>query len=191
MANDISSNNQSISSIKALANVDDSYTILADRLSSFNFNGDIGKKISQESAADVLAGNIIFLSDPFYSDENQHFVTKKNQVVQADGSIRNYIYVLTKENIEEPFTYKSTFEDGSYDNAASFYTISDDINNVQLGTDGWLLTRNGNAIFSNVFVRGTIEATSGKFDGVLTAGVDSKDQPLVSRGADIVYVAAF
>jgi hypothetical protein len=40
-------------------------------------------------------------------------------------------------------------------------------------------------------VRGTIEATSGKFDGVLTAGVDSKDQPLVSIGADIFNGAAF
>jgi hypothetical protein len=95
MANDISSNNQSISSIKALANVDDTYTVLADRLSSFNFNGDIGKKMSQESVADVLAGDVIFVSDPFYSDENQYFVTKKQQIVQADGSIRNYIYVLT------------------------------------------------------------------------------------------------
>jgi microcystin-dependent protein len=185
MAKDISSNNQSISSIKALSNVDDSYTVLADRLSSFNFNGNIGKKISQESIADVIAGDIIFASNPSYSDENQYFVTKKEQIVQADDSIRNYIYVLTSENIEEPFTYNATFEDGSYDNATSFYTISDDISTVTLGTDGWLLTRNGNAIFSNVFVRGAIEATSGKFDGVLTAGLDSQDQPLVSIGSNI------
>jgi hypothetical protein len=115
----------------------------------------------------------------------------------VSGTVSNpenyfFLYYLSSENINEPFTYQSTFshvDNGityyGYNEQDSFDILSDDIENVLLGNDGWSITNNGNAVFSNVFVRGRIEATDGIFDGTLTAGFDENGTALVTIGKDI------
>jgi hypothetical protein len=46
----------------------------------------------------------------------------------------------------------------------------DDWANKSIGSSGWTITTEGNSVFSNVAVRGTIEATDGYFDGFLVIG---------------------
>jgi len=46
----------------------------------------------------------------------------------------------------------------------------EDWNNKYLGTKGWYLSNDGNAIFSNVAVRGRIEATEGSIEGDINLG---------------------
>lgn len=91
------------------------------------------------------------------------------------------VYYLNEFVNELQYTHLSDYLDiseselhyGGYNEDTSFYTVSDSLEDISIGTKGWKITNNGNAVFSNVFVRGTIEATDGKFDGIVTAGDDN------------------
>ena len=53
--------------------------------------------------------------------------------------------------------------------AGDIYTITVPPKSLKsLGSSGWYISSEGNSIFNNVAVRGTIEATNGNFDGFLT-----------------------
>ena len=185
---DFSTNEQTFTPIRAFADTSNNYKIFADKLTSFNFDGYIEKTLLQKQAFEIVEGDNISISDPFYGVE-QYLVTRIDRETQEDGSVRHYIYVFSQENIETPFTINATLneDDGRYYHTDSFfvYSVSDDEDKIKLGTSGWALTREGNAIFSNVFVRGKIEATSGKIDGLLHIGEDLGGLPIVTVGKDI------
>lgn len=52
----------------------------------------------------------------------------------------------------------------------TYFVIYEDWDNKDIGTIGWYLTNYGNAIFTNVAVRGRIEAEEGYISGTLTIG---------------------
>lgn len=54
-----------------------------------------------------------------------------------------------------------------YDGNENIEVYFEDWNDKVLGDNGWIITQEGNAIFSNVAVRGRIEATEGLIDGDL------------------------
>jgi hypothetical protein len=48
------------------------------------------------------------------------------------------------------------------------YLVYEEWEEKNLGSDGWMISSSGNAIFNNLAVRGEINATSGNFDGFVT-----------------------
>jgi len=188
----VGKNNQS-SSVRGLASSDGSIYLLSDRLASLNFNGFIPRTSTEIYASDLTVGQTIFNANPI-SQNTSFFITKIDSVpVVVDGvnEQKYFLYFLGDENLEEPYTYGAENEDGSFSQDHLFSSYRDDTSSLSLGTDGWMITNQGNAVFSNVFVRGTIEATSGKIDGILNVGEDVNGEPLVTIGKNLFESTSF
>lgn len=188
----IGNNNQS-SGVKSINHSDGSAYLLSDRLASLNFNGFIPRSNTSIYAPDLKVGQTIFNSDPSVQD-NSFFITRIDPlpvVVEGVEETSYLLYFLGDSNIEEAYTYGAENEDGSFSQDHLFNSYRDDISNLSIGTDGWMITNQGNAIFSNVFVRGTVEATSGKIDGILNVGEDVNGDPLVTIGRNLFESTPF
>lgn len=178
-----------LSNLTGLAKPDGSFKLYSEQLSSINFDGVATKKQIKTKISDLKPGQTVMVSDASYSATSA-FITK---IESRDGFIdddpeqpvkKYYVYHVSEFSMEQPFTYNATYGD-SYSANAELYVIKDDVENFVIGNDGWTLTNNGNAIFSNIFARGTIEATSGKIDGNLDVGTNQIGQPLVKIGSDL------
>lgn len=181
------------SGMKVINTLDGSSLLLSDRLSSLNFNGIIPRDSTLIYASDLKVGQTIFTSDPT-AEDNSFFITRidSNPVIVEDIEETSYLlYFLGESLLEEPYVYGAENEDGSFSQNHLFSVYKDDISDIVLGTDGWMITNQGNAVFSNVFVRGKIEATSGKIDGILNVGEDVEGSPLVTIGKNIFTSAPF
>ena len=77
-----------------------------------------------------------------------------------------YVRYLDENLVEQVYTIVPVLVDGYPVNRLN--VIQEDWKRKGLGSNGWLLTSSGNAIFNNIAVRGEIEATSGNFSGNLT-----------------------
>ena len=178
-----------LSNLTGIANTNGSFSLFPEQLASLNFNGTTTKKEIKTKVSDIKAGQTVMVSDASYGS-NSVFITKVTNLedIINDDPLqpvtKYYLYHLSDFSMEQPFTYNATYGD-SYNGDTELFVIRDDIDNFILGTDGWALTNNGNAIFSNIFARGTIEATSGKIDGILDIGRNEVGQPLVQIGADL------
>lgn len=181
------------SSLKVINTSTGSALLLSDRLSSLNFNGTIPRDNALVYASDLKVGQTIFTSDPT-AEDNSFFITAiQEQTVTVEGVEESsyLLYFLGESILEEPYIYGAENEDGSFSQNHLFSVYKDDISDIALGTDGWMITNQGNAVFSNVFVRGKIEATSGKIDGILNVGEDVNGSPLVTIGKNIFTSAPF
>lgn len=76
-----------------------------------------------------------------------------------------YVRYLDENLVEQVYTIVPVLVDGYPVNRLN--VIQEDWKSKGLGSNGWLLTSSGNAIFNNIAVRGEIEATSGNFLGNL------------------------
>jgi hypothetical protein len=184
-----------LSNLTGLAKPDGSFKLYSEQLSSINFDGVATKKQTKTKVSDLKPGQTVMVSDASYSS-TLAFITK---VEVRDGFIdddpeqpvkKYYIYHVSEFSMEQPFTYNATYGD-AYSANAELYVVRDDVENFVIGNDGWALTNNGNAIFSNVFARGRIEATSGRIDGTLDVGTNQIGQPLVQIGTDLFNGQAF
>lgn len=139
---------------------------LLSTISSANFNGAIPDLIIQYPDAvtdDLIPGRFFLISDTYYLitrvDENIDPVTTdaiSYNVWYTSGGVERYKTILNGVKI---------FTDGT-----ELQIRKDDWTNKSVGDLGWTITTEGNSIFSNVAVRGTIEATDGYFDGFLVIG---------------------
>ena len=196
MADIFSESSLDISNLKTIVRDTDENLLLSTAISSLNFDGAIPKKAKLKYVSEILAGDTIFAGDPFVSS-TQFFITSVEKATVDDENYY-FIYYLSKENIRTPFTYDYTYSDElngvtryGYGEGSDFYVLSDDIENISIGNNGWSITNNGNAVFSNVFVRGKVEATSGIFDGIITAGKDKSGLPLVRIGKNLFNGSEF
>lgn len=130
-------------------------------ISSPNFNGDIPTIFDTTSASLVVPGMYLSLSgaagDAYYLVTSRSFDDPDFTNASRDYTIR-YLdtYGVTQEVV--------------YDADDSVYVKYEDWNEKDLGTVGWAITSGGNAIFTNVAVRGRIEAEEGYISGSLTIG---------------------
>lgn len=132
-------------------------SIFTPRVQSVNFNGNIDTVNTAIAASLVLVGYRIYLnadktavstSTPTTGDEDFLVVSK------ADGSTASYV-VFTVIIDGTPTAMPEILK------ATNIPALREDWANKTLGSTGWMITSSGNAIFGNVAVRGTIEATSG------------------------------
>ena len=139
---------------------------LLSTISSANFNGAIPDLVIQYPNAvtdDLIPGRFFLVGDTYYLitriDENIDPTTTDTisyNVWYTAGGMERYKTILSGVKI---------FTDGT-----ELQIRKDDWSNKTLGSFGWTITTEGNSIFSNVAIRGTIQATDGYFDGFLVIG---------------------
>lgn len=83
-----------------------------------------------------------------------------------------FIDYLDENLIAQTVTFDASTDEFGYSDIL-VYLVYEDWEERNLGTDGWIISSSGNAIFNNLAVRGQINATSGNFDGFLTVNNQS------------------
>ena len=74
---------------------------------------------------------------------------------------------------------------GKYIGTEKFYVQTQSVDTNNLGTEGWILSPSGQSIFTDIFARGRIEASSGLISGVLEVGTDNAENSYMSIGTNI------
>lgn len=166
--------------LKTILDSSGNNVLLSNGISSLNFDGLIPKSSSLKVVSDIKVGDVVSNAE-FSQAGKSYFITR---ILSQDLMTSNitttlyFLYYLSDTDGEKQLTYSSDYLDsyegteyyGGYDSLKQLYVFSDDIDNVNLGTNGWFISNAGNAVFSNGFFRGRIEATEGIFSGKVFAG---------------------
>lgn len=150
--------NLQVQPLPAFIDGDGAFKLNTPMLSSMNFDGLIPKYDGFISASQVQAG---YLIDVDLNDEYYQVLS-----VEYDDPDLEVTNSVTINYINDQGYITSAV----YNATSSVYVNYEDWNNKILGTQGWGITNAGNAIFSNVAVRGRIEATEGDIEGNLILG---------------------
>ena len=141
--------------IKAIIDDDGSIKFSSPHLSSANFDGYVPVSGSYTAASALNSGDFF---SPSGSTSYYHIirVNKENTDWLEVGEISDTVEILYIDEDSNIIT-------ASFSSSASLYYIKEDWfgSGRDTGTSGWTITAGGNAIFSNVAVRGRIEATEG------------------------------
>lgn len=170
--------NKKVFPVMAFVNEKDEYSLFNSNLSSVNFDGFIPVEYEYLAASSVLSG--------------QHFVSSASTNPQTSSVVvpSTFIYSITMNTssyvggISSSYTFYTIDGTGTISaiNASPIpsnsyvWVIKEQWNKKVMGTSGWLITPEGNAIFSNVAVRGQIEAETGYIGG--SAGWTIQDSEL-------------
>lgn len=168
---------QSFNSLQTFTTLSGNNVLISNGISSLNFNGNIPKVSSLKLISDIEVGDVVTTSE-FKDSEESYLIV---EVVDDIFTINNvpttlyFLYYLSDEGRKQ-LIFGSNYTDntlsyyGGYSEEQFLYTLSDDTDNIDTGTDGWMISNAGNAIFANGYFRGTIEATDGIFSGTVSAG---------------------
>jgi hypothetical protein len=123
-------------------------------IASNNFDGWISGGPASVSVSDVIAGQLLGISSGseyvFYPILS---VSKQDPLLELGSYTgETTLYYVDSEETKS-VTYASS--------ATQVVVIKEDFSDKTLGSAGWYISQEGNAIFTNVAVRGRIEATSG------------------------------
>lgn len=154
--------NSTLVSLDAILDDDGAVRLLNKELSSYNFDGVIPTTASTILVNELQVG-MSFLP-----------------IGETEGALRTVVKVEfdDPEMTDTPSTdyiisYLSPSGDiqsVTYDGSQNIEVYFEDWEDKVLGTKGWLITQEGNAIFSNVAVRGRIEATEGFLENLGITG---------------------
>lgn len=168
----------SVQPVQYFVGQDSSLKFLAPYISSYNFNGSI-----------PLIDNVAFSASELKPSMNIAF----NGGSTGDQYFP-IISVSFDDELDDTPTNKITITYFDADNVISTKTFNDtdtvavryeDWENKDLGSLGWMITSGGNAIFSNVAVRGRIEALEGDIEGNLTVSGEIATSTTASSGGGI------
>jgi hypothetical protein len=159
----------STSYLEAITDPDDGSTRILSEISSANFDGVIPEEyVTDINPELILPGQYMLNINPDGSEEYV-MITKIEDIDDSETVTIGYTLWYIDRGAE---TFKEILLTSPY--------VFTDGNQVKIKRDlwaqkvlnkyGWTITPEGNAIFSNIAVRGTIEATDGYFDGNLTIG---------------------
>lgn len=137
---------------------DGSFKINTPMLSTYNFDGLIPKYNGLLSASAVKPGYLIQLTA-----SGQYFPVVS---VESDDDILDNTGIVTINYINN----LGNIESESYEETDEVNAIYENWAEKIVGSQGWGITSGGNAIFTNVAVRGRIEAEEGYISGSLTIG---------------------
>jgi hypothetical protein len=148
-----------------------SFSFLQEQISSINFDGSFGREIVVKKIKDLIPGDIITTLDRQIAQVEQLKMVAFLDNVTVDGVSKYYLYYLNQENGERlQYIVGSSGEDYFYTGEEDIVVEIEDSSDFSVGTSGWAISKYGNAIFSNVALRGEIEATSGEISGELFIG---------------------
>ncbi len=150
--------NLQVQPLPAFIDGDGAFKLNTPMLSSMNFDGLIPKYDGFISASQVQAGYLIDINL-----NNEFYQVLSVEYDDLDLEVTNSVTInyINDQGYITSAVYNAT---------SSVYVNYEDWNNKILGTQGWGITNAGNAIFSNVAVRGRVEATEGAIEGDLTLG---------------------
>jgi len=186
----------SFNNLKTLNDSSGNSILISNGISSLNFDGNIPKRSTVKNVSDLIEGDIVTDSDIVKANKSFLITTIEKQTYTIGGEDTDvyFLYYLSDTDGEKSLTYLSPYTDtaqpyyGSYNTDQLFYVFSDDIDNINLGDNGWMISNSGNAIFANGFFRGRIEATEGIFSGTVTAGTENAS---IKIGKDLFNLEQF
>lgn len=152
-----------VSAIEGVVDNNGVLRLQAPSISSYNFDGFIPAEQFNYSASAITPGMKISFTG---SAENQQYysilyVDDTDEIFSASPSS-----IITIQYLDEDYLVQEIAIAAS----AIMPVVIENWNNKYIGQEGWHITNSGNAIFSNVAVRGRIEATEGEISGDLTLG---------------------
>jgi hypothetical protein len=189
-------------------------TLLTDGISSKSFNGII-PKVTKEvilynkytGSFNIKVGQEIGILEydevhryytilKIYTDENLKYFGQLNpqdagmedQDYFPEFTSNVFIDYLRSDGEILTYVIQTTLTDGFPDNLVQ--VSYEDWSSKSIGTSGWAITSQGNSIFNNVAVRGSIDAVDGNFSGALTvnngemkigAGVSISTQYMITQ----------
>lgn len=182
--------------LKTLNDSNGNSVLISNGISSLNFDGNIPKRSTVKNVSQLIRGDIVTDSDIVKANKSFLITTIEKQTYSISGSDTDvyFLYYLSDTDGEKPLTYLSPYTVasepyyGGYNTDQLFYVFSDDIDNINLGDNGWMISNSGNAIFANGFFRGRIEATEGIFSGTVTAGTEDA---FIKIGRDLFNLEQF
>jgi len=168
----------SFNNLKTLNDSNGNSVLISNGISSLNFDGNIPKRSTIKNVSELIKGDIVTDSDIVKANKSFLITTIEKQTYNINNADTDvyFLYYLSDTDGEKPLTYLSPYTSigtayyGGYNTDQLFYVFSDDIDNINLGNNGWMISNSGNAVFANGFFRGRIEATEGIFSGTVTAG---------------------
>lgn len=167
--------NANINSPQYYVDDDGSFKFISPVISSSNFDGSVPVFEGSASVSDLISGMYIQINGTDFSPIVN--ISKDDPGLEDSATTDVSITYLDNQNEVQTAVYNSSdIVTVRYENWDEKY----------LGTQGWLLTYGGNAIFSNVGVRGDLEATTldvGGSDGI------TYDGNTVTIGASVVINA--
>ena len=154
--------NSTLVSLDAILDEDGAVRLLNKEVASYNFDGVI-----------PTAFNTILVNE---LEVGMSFLP----IGETEGALRTIVKIESDdpEMTDSPtndyiISYLSPggeIQSVTYDGNESIEVYFEDWDDKVLGTKGWLITQEGNAIFSNVAVRGRIEATEGFLENLGITG---------------------
>jgi hypothetical protein len=148
--------NLQIQPMPVFIDADGSFKLNTPMLSSFDFDGSIPKFEGEIDAIEVNPGYLIQVESG-----GEYFSVVS---VEADEPDIDNTGIVTINYLDDQGNVVSA----DYGETDSVSVIYEDWADKSVGSLGWGITAGGNAIFTNVAVRGRIEATEGDISGNLT-----------------------
>ena len=151
--------------LTVLKNNNSRVSLLQNQITSMNFDGDIPRNLQYIAASSVKNGNYFISSASTQPDQslplNPKLIYSINKTVASlDPLSYNLFFYQMLDSGEILQINQSAISQDSY-----IWVYKDDWTSITPGSNGWALTTDGNAIFSNVFVRGNINADTGTIGG--------------------------
>ena len=180
---DVSSNSSPVYfktiNLNVLKNNNSRVSLLQNQITSMNFDGDIPRNLQYISASLVKTGNYFISSSSAQPDQSLPLNAKliysiDKTVASLDPLSYNLFFYQMLDSGEILQINELGISQDSY-----IWIYKDDWVNITPGSSGWALTSDGNAIFSNIYVRGNINSDTGTIggnnpwyisDGSLTSG---------------------
>jgi hypothetical protein len=164
--------------IQPLRGVFDGYgnfSILSEGISSINFNGSFGKTITTKKVKNLQVGDILTSSDIVARQTLPLMIVSFVHNVSLPDNPKFYLYYLDQANGNNvPYvtgaTTNSTTGEVYFTGEEDVVVEIEDPVTFNIGENGWAISKYGNALFSNVKMRGEIEATAGEISGLLNVG---------------------
>jgi hypothetical protein len=148
--------------LSAVVDDDGATKFLNSEISSFNFNGFIPLETDTIDVSELKAGmQFILIGDSTNSIRTALKIEFDDPEMTASPT-NDYIISYLGPN--------GDIQTVTYDGSDQVEVYFEDWENKVLGSTGWTITQAGNAIFSNVAVRGRIEATEGFLENLGITG---------------------
>ena len=162
-----SSLNTTFQSLSAIIDDGGATRFLNSELSSYNFDGFIPQETDTIAVSLLKVGNSFLAPGDSLGTLRTVLKIEFDDPEMTDSPTTNYIISYLGDGGEvQSVVYDAT------DEVEIYY---EDWDNKVLGSNGWIITQAGNAIFSNVAIRGRIEATEGFLEDLDITGTLNMD----------------
>lgn len=150
-------------------------------ISSYNFDGSVPNVLDNITASAITPGMKVSFTGS--TDANIYYnvlsILNEDDFITGSALATTYIEYLDENSEIQSVVYGAS---------STLPVLYEDWNQKYLGTNGWYLSNQGNAIFSNVAVRGRIEATEGTLDNIVATSGKIEDLIIGGNYYEIINI---